>query len=51
MHRITFAYCADKQTLSLNIIFHFEINEVMRVIESKLDTVKMFYASFFRNVR
>ena len=51
MHRITFAYCADKQTLSLNIIFHFEINEVMRVIDGKLDTVRMFYASFFRNVR
>ena len=51
MHRILVHIAADKQTLSLNIIFHFEINEVMRVIESKLDTVKMFYASFFRNVR
>ena len=35
MHRITFAFAADKQPLSLNIIFHFEINEVMRVIEGK----------------
>ena len=42
---------ADRQTLSLNIIFHFEIKRVMRVIEGKLDTVKMFYASFFRHVR
>ena len=42
---------ADKQTLSVNMIFHFEINEVMRVIDGKLDTVRMFYASFFRHVR
>ena len=47
--QIMYAYfAADKQTLQLSITLYFEINRVMRVIEGILDTVKMFYASFFR---
>ena len=50
--QITSAYfTADQQTLQLNMILYFEINGVMRVIEGKLDTVKMFHGSFFRKTR
>ena len=50
---IIFPYSAansDKQILLLNITFDIDINGVMRVIEGKLDRVKMFFASFFRQI-
>ena len=50
---IIFPYSAnsDKQILQLNITFDIDTNGVVRVIEGKLDTVKMFFASFFRQIQ
>ena len=49
--QISYLANSDKQTLQLNNILHFEIKRVMRVIEGKLDTLTMFYASFFRQTK